>query len=101
MSSHDDKSGPLEKRQHSGVTFAVLALAGASYALLQSAVAPGLPAIQEDLHGSATATAWLLTGYLLNASVLTPIVGRLGDMFGKEHTLVVALLVLTLGTFLA
>jgi EmrB/QacA subfamily drug resistance transporter len=101
MSSNDDKSGSGHERQHYGVTFAVLALAGASYALLQSAVAPALPAIQEDLHASATATAWLLTGYLLSASVLTPIVGRLGDMFGKEHTLVVALLVLAIGTFIA
>lgn len=33
--------------------------------------------------------------------MLTPIVGRLGDMFGKERTLVVALVVLCLGTLLA
>lgn len=102
MSSLDDNNTDGgEARQHYGVTFAVLALGGASYALLQSAVAPALPAIQDDLHASATATAWLLTGYLLSASVLTPIVGRLGDMFGKERTLVVALSVLALGTFLA
>jgi EmrB/QacA subfamily drug resistance transporter len=102
MSPVDAKEGaPAENRQHYGVTFAVLALGGASYALLQSAVAPALPAIQQDLHASETATAWLLTGYLLSASVLTPIVGRLGDMFGKERTLVVALSVLTVGTFLA
>src|SRR5919205_2221551 len=79
----NDSSG-AEQRQHYGVTFAVLAISGASYALLQSAVAPALPDIQKELHSSATATAWLLTGYLLSASVTTPIVGRLGDMFGKE-----------------
>ncbi len=102
MSPVDAKEGaPAENRQHYGITFAVLALGGASYALLQSAVAPALPAIQHDLHASETATAWLLTGYLLSASVLTPIVGRLGDMFGKERTLVVALSVLAVGTFLA
>src|SRR6476646_11262794 len=102
MSSTDDNNIAFPSdRQHYGITFAVLALAGASYALLQSAVAPALPAIQDDLHASATATAWLLTGYLLSASILTPIVGRLGDMFGKEHTLVVALVVLALGTLLA
>jgi EmrB/QacA subfamily drug resistance transporter len=90
-----------EERQHYGITFAVLALAGASYALLQSAVAPALPAIQHDHHASGTATAWLLTGYLLSASVLTPIIGRLGDMFGKERTLVASLAILALGTLLA
>jgi EmrB/QacA subfamily drug resistance transporter len=94
-------SGSHGDRQHYGITFAVLALAGASYALLQSAVAPALPAIQHDLHASGTATAWLLTGYLLSASVLTPIIGRLGDMFGKERTLVASLAILALGTLLA
>jgi MFS family permease len=45
--------------------------------------------------------AWVLTAYLLSASVLTPIVGRLGDMFGKEHTLVAALACLGIGTLIA
>jgi EmrB/QacA subfamily drug resistance transporter len=89
------------ERQHYGITFAVLAVSGVSYALLQSAVAPALPDIQRELHSSATATAWLLTGYLLSASVTTPIVGRLGDMFGKEHTLVFTMAGLGAGTLLA
>jgi EmrB/QacA subfamily drug resistance transporter len=97
-STVDNTTAP---RQHYGVTFAVLALAGAAYALLQSAVAPALPVIQQELHASASATAWVFTGYLLSASVLTPIVGRLGDMFGKERTLVVSLVVLCVGVLLA
>jgi EmrB/QacA subfamily drug resistance transporter len=89
------------ERQHYWLTFSVLALAGLTFALLQSLVAPALPEIQRDLHASTTSAAWILTAYLLSASVLTPIVGRLGDMFGKEHTLVVALAVLGLGTLIA
>ena len=101
MSSSVDNITADPHRQHYGITFAVLALGGASYALLQSAVAPALPEIQNDLHASATATAWLLTGYLLSASVLTPIIGRLGDMFGKERTLVASLAILSAGVLLA
>jgi EmrB/QacA subfamily drug resistance transporter len=86
------------KRQHYGITFAVLALAGISYALLQSLVAPALPTIQRDLHTSTTAVTWVFTAYLLSASVATPIVGRIGDMFGKEHTLLAVLAILTVGT---
>ncbi len=44
---------------------------------------------------------WVLTAYLLSASVLTPIVGRLGDMFGKERTLICSLGMLGAGTLLA
>jgi EmrB/QacA subfamily drug resistance transporter len=100
-SSVDNHSPGIPKRQHYGITFAVLALAGAAYSMLQSTVAPALPLIQHELHASANATAWVFTGYLLSASILTPIVGRLGDMFGKERTLVVSLAVLSLGVLMA
>jgi EmrB/QacA subfamily drug resistance transporter len=92
---------PTVERQHYWLTFLALAVAGMTYSLLQSMVAPALPVIQHDLHASATAGAWVLTGYLLSASVLTPVIGRLGDMFGKEHTLVATLVVLGAGTLLA
>ncbi|MDX6656636.1 MAG: hypothetical protein QOH62_1429 [Solirubrobacteraceae bacterium] len=88
-------------RQHYNLTFAVLALAGCTFALLQSLVAPALPEIQRDLHTTPTAVAWVLTAYLLSASVLTPIIGRLGDMFGKERTLIASLVMLALGTLVA
>lgn len=69
--------------------------------MLQSTVAPALPVIQDELDATSSATAWVFTGYLLSASVLTPIVGRLGDMFGKARTLVIVLAVLSLGVLLA
>jgi EmrB/QacA subfamily drug resistance transporter len=90
-----------DTRQHYGLTFAVLAMGGAAYALLQSLVAPALPDIQRELHTSATSATWVLTAYLLSASVVTPIAGRLGDMFGKARTLVIALSVLAFGTLVA
>jgi EmrB/QacA subfamily drug resistance transporter len=90
-----------EQRQHYGITFAMLAMAAIVYALLQSLVAPALPAIQADLHASATGATWILTAYLLSACVATPIVGRLGDMFGKKKMLVITLWILALGTLLA
>jgi EmrB/QacA subfamily drug resistance transporter len=88
-------------RPHYGVTFATLAVAAISYALLQSLVAPALPDIQADLHASASGATWILTAYLLSASVATPVVGRLGDMFGKKRMLVLTMWVLALGTLLA
>jgi EmrB/QacA subfamily drug resistance transporter len=100
-STVDSTTAADRKRQHYGLTFAVLALAGAAYAMLQSTVAPALPVIQDEMHASASATAWVFTGYLLSASILTPIVGRLGDMFGKERTLVVSLAILAVGVLMA
>ncbi len=88
-------------RQHPSITLAALALAGMAFSLLQSMVAPALHEIQTELGTSETAVAWLLTGYLLSAAICTPIVGRLGDMFGKARVLRVVLVILCVGTALA
>ncbi len=88
-------------RQHYNVTFALLAVAAVAYALLQSLVAPALLTIQNDLHTTTSGAAWILTAYLLSASVFTPVAGRLGDMFGKKRALVIVLVVLAAGTALA
>jgi EmrB/QacA subfamily drug resistance transporter len=85
-------------RQHYNVTFALLAAAGISYALLQSLVAPALPDIQQALHTSVNSVSWVLIAYLLSASIATPLIGRLGDMYGKERLLVIVLVLLCLGT---
>jgi MFS family permease len=89
------------ERVHPNVTLTVLSGAGLAYAVLSSAVVPALPTIQHSLHTSETGVTWLLTGYLLSASVGTAILGRLGDMYGKERVLVLTLVVLSAGTLLA
>jgi len=89
------------ERTHPNLILAVLALGGLAYAMLSSAVVPALPTIQHALGVSETEITWLLTAYLLAASVGTAIIGRLGDMYGKERTLLWTLVVLALGTLLA
>jgi EmrB/QacA subfamily drug resistance transporter len=79
----------------------ILALAGIAYALMQSLVVPALPVLQDDLHTSPTGVAWVFTSYLLAASVVTPIAGRLGDIYGKRRVLVLTLAGCAAGTLLA
>jgi EmrB/QacA subfamily drug resistance transporter len=100
-SSRQPDGGHGSERVHPNVILSVLALAGLAYAILSSAVIPALPTIQRDLHTSETGVTWLLTGFLLSASVGTSIIGRLGDMYGKERLLLWTLVVLAVGTLLA
>ena len=89
------------ERSNYKLTFAVLLLGTAAYALLQSLVLPVLPTIQHSLHTSQSTVTWVLTAYLLSASIATPILGRLGDIAGKERMLVATLSALALGSVLA
>jgi EmrB/QacA subfamily drug resistance transporter len=85
-----------EERQHYNVTLAILTLAGTAFALQQTMVIPALPALQRELNTTTTWVTWVLTVFLLVASVATPILGKLGDQYGKER-----LLTITLVCFLA
>src|ERR1700742_3007133 len=82
-------------------TFTVLAAATAAYALLQSLVTPVLPTIEVGLHTTQNNVTWVLTAYLLSASIFTPVIGRFGDMWGKERFLVIALILLAVGCVLS
>src|SRR4029453_5274394 len=61
-------------------------------------IIPALPELQRDLHTSTAWVTWLLTGFLLVASVATPVLGKLGDQYGKERLLVISLGVFFLGS---
>src|ERR1700754_575829 len=88
-------------RVHYRATFVVLAASVAGFALLQSLVVPVLSTLQEDLNTSQATVTWVLTAYLLSASIFTPIMGRVGDMVGKERIFVITLLFLGIGSLLA
>jgi EmrB/QacA subfamily drug resistance transporter len=89
-----------EARRHPRITLAVLALGVLAFTLSQTTVAPALPHIQRALGISASAVTWTLSAYLVSASVMTPIIGRLGDMFGKKRLLMVTLAAFAAGSAL-
>lgn len=52
--------------------------------------------IQNALDTTQTNVTWVLTAYLLSASIFTPIMGRLRDLMGKKRMFVFALTALAL-----
>ena len=88
---------PESRRTPHQVTFTVLAAGVAAYALLQSLVTPVLSTIAVDLHTTQNTVTWVLTAYLLSASIFTPIMGRIGDIVGKERIFVLTLIALSAG----
>jgi MFS family permease len=77
---------------------AVLAFGGIVVSLMQTLVIPIVPKLPQLLHASASDTAWAVTATLLAAAVATPVMGRLGDMYGKRRMLLLSLLMLVAGS---
>jgi EmrB/QacA subfamily drug resistance transporter len=88
---------PAAPAKHPTEVLVVLLLAGISFALSQTLVIPALPEIARDLNASPSTASWLLTAFLLSASIATPIVGKLGDLYGKGRVLTAVLLVFSAG----
>ena len=78
----------------------VVGLGALVVALSQSLLIPVLSTLPARLNTSAGNVSWLLTSTLLVAAVSVPIMGRLGDMFGKRRMLLVAIGALTVGSLL-
>src|SRR4051812_37085809 len=83
------------------MSFLVLILSAMAFSSLQSLLVPVLAHIEHTFHTDQRTVVWVLTAYLLSASILTPVLGRVGDMVGKRRMLVVTLAALTLGSALA
>jgi EmrB/QacA subfamily drug resistance transporter len=98
MTATVEKAPPV---RGGGMLVLYLSLGGLAFAVLQSLVAPALSTIGRDLGASTSDASWVITAYLLSASVLTPILGRLGDMVGKRRVLIGVLAALAIGTLVA
>lgn len=56
--------------------FAALLLAVLSFSLMQTMVVPALPDLQREFDASTTSVSWVLSSFLLTASVATALLGR-------------------------
>ncbi|POX43185.1 MFS transporter [Streptomyces sp. Ru73] len=84
--------------QRSRAVVLVLAFAGIVVAVMQTLLVPvikDLPVLLDTAPSNAT---WVMTATLLAGAVATPIMGRLGDLFGKRRMLVTSLAVMVAGS---
>lgn len=44
-----------------------------------------LPAIQKDFQLTATDISWLIASYFIISAIFTPMIGKLGDLYGRKR----------------
>jgi MFS family permease len=60
-------------------------------------LAPALPLLIDEFDLSYSISSWVLAMYLLIGSIITPIIGRLSDIYGKKRLLLIIMLIYTIG----
>src|ERR1700758_4964922 len=81
------------------VIFSALMLVVLLAALDQTIVSTALPTIVGDL-GGLSHLSWVVTAYLLAATVTGPLYGKFGDLYGRKGTLQVAIVIFLAGSAL-
>ena len=87
-------------RSRPALVVSVLAACGLAVSLMQTLVVPLLPRFPQLLGASPSTVTWLVTATLVAGAVCAPMLGRLGDMYGKRRMLVVALALVAVGSAL-
>jgi MFS family permease len=58
---------------------------------------PAIPDLIKDFHISYSMSSWILTAYLITAAVMTPIVGKLSDIYSKKRVLLIMMITYAVG----
>ncbi|WP_416482179.1 MFS transporter [Streptomyces sp. CL12] len=89
------------RREASGAVVPVLAFAGIVVAVMQTLLVPVIKDLPLLLHTAPSNATWVLTSTLLSGAVATPIMGRLGDLYGKRRMLIASLAVMVIGALVS
>lgn len=98
MGNDEAKRKRLSRNSPNRAIVAVLLAMGMCASFLFTLVVPIQSRLPELLNSTRDDTAWVLTATLLASAIVTPIAGRLGDMYGKRRIILVLLVVTLLGS---
>lgn len=79
------------------ITLAVLSCLGLITMYGETMVLPAIPDFIEDFNISYSTSSWILSSYLIAGAVMTPIAGRLSDIYGKKKMLLIVMAVYSTG----
>lgn len=90
-----DKISPLAWK-----TLVILSLLATMVMYAETMLVPAIPDLIKDFHISYSTSSWILTTYLLAGAIMTPITGKLSDMYGKKKMLLAVVLIYAVGVSL-
>ena len=100
MQSH---SAPSGKKVPASSWRIVIILSSVATMVLyaETMLVPAIPELINDFNISYSTSSWILTTYLITGAVMTPITGKLSDIYGKKKILVIVMLFYTTGVSIA
>jgi MFS family permease len=77
----------------------VLSLVGLSTMYTETMVFPAITDFITEFNTSHSNSSLILTAYLITGAVMTPIAGKLSDVYGRKRILLIVMTIYIIGTF--
>lgn len=90
---------PVQKAPSIKLLFSALLLVMLLSALDQTIVSTALPTIVGEL-GGLDKLSWVVTAYILSSTIVVPLYGKFGDLFGRKIVLQIAIVLFLVGSAL-
>jgi len=87
-------------KQSPWIALAILSSIGLITMHAETMLLPAIPDIIRDFHINYSTSSWILTAYLISGAVMTPIAGKLSDIYGKKKILLIIMIIYTIGVTL-
>ncbi len=79
------------------IILAILGSVGLVTTYGETMIIPAIPDLINEFHISYSISSWILTSYLIAGAVMTPIAGKLSDIYGRKSVLLVLMIIYTIG----
>lgn len=95
--SHTTSVSPVKVPSYAWKVLAVLSLVATMVMYAETMLIPAIPDLIKDFRVSYSMSSWILTAYLVSGAVMTPIAGKLSDIYGKKKILLIIMTIYTVG----
>ncbi len=82
-------------------TLAILSSIATISMYTETMLLPALPQLIHDFNLSYNTSSWILSAYLVAGAVMTPVSGKLSDMYGKKRIMIILILIYTVGLIIS
>jgi len=96
-STSGPSTSPVKISSYAWKVLAVLSLVATMVMYAETMLIPAIPDLIKDFRTSYSMSSWILTAYLVSGAVMTPIAGKLSDIYGKKKILLIILAIYTIG----
>ena len=101
MKNASSQTNPVKIPASAWKVLAILSCIATMVMYAETMLIPAIPDLIKDFHVSYSMSSWILTAYLVSGAVMTPIAGKLSDIYGRKKILLIIMVIYAVGVSLS